>query len=344
MLINYDQARQAKSRLQFWRNRINIIEEKIRRNEGTLKVYEWWERMYCETPYLTFARDSYIEERFYDHFHNMVRLTADGQIVLRKDFAEPPGLIAPIFYHLKIELSARGKDIPKTTDAIEHQLGKYFSSGTPTGVKLFKNLPETIENVIVKFGKKNHLERMINKGELRLTPADFYNDNKLAIGMQDIETERWFHDPKFDYVLAGKTKLNYKGVSKEIEDGFLKYSVHCPNYLLWSACKDIDRRIPDDFDSNAAVIIKDPNKFINRLSDKAREIWPKAKIYNGDVEYYDPCSSTYAKRRPATIKHFKFLYQQEWRFCVFPREEDMPTEPRQVVLGALGDIAELVTL
>lgn len=344
MLTNFEQARQAKLRLQFWRNKMITIEEKRNKNDNTLKAQEWWEREYYQSPYLTFARDAYLEERFFDHFHNTVRLTAEGKIAPRNDFAEPSGLIAPLFSHLKLEFSSRGKGLPKTTETIKNQLGKYFENGTPTGVTLFKDLPETIENVIVKFGQKNHLERMLNYGEIRLTPANFYNNSDLVMAMQDIETERWFHDPKFDYILAGKTRVEYKGVSKEIEDGFLKYSVSCPDYLLWSACLDIDRRIPDDFRSNAAVIIKDKNKFISRFSDKTREIWPRAKIYNGAVKYYDPCSYLDAKKRPATIKHFKFLYQQEWRFCAFPLNEDMPREPQTIELGSLADIAELVSL
>ncbi|WP_427238361.1 hypothetical protein [Bacillus altitudinis] len=344
MLANFEKARQAKSRLQFWKKEFDKIEEKRKRNSDNLTRQEWWEREYYETPYLTFARDSYLEERFFDHFHNIVRLTAEGQIAPREDFAEPSGLIAPLFSHLKLEFSARGKGLPKVRDPIRDQLGKYFVNGTPTGVRLFRDLPETIGNVIVKFGKKNHLENMINKGAVRLTPADFYNNGDLIEAMQDLETERWFHDPKFGHIISGKSIINYQGVDRQIEDGFLKYSISCPNYLLWSACKDIDRRLPDDFQADAAVIIKEPNKFINLISNKTREIWPRAKIYNGDVKYYDPCSYVDAKRRPATIKHFKFLYQREWRFCAFPSVDDMPNEPMIVELGSLGDIAELVTL
>lgn len=339
-----DDIEQAKSRLSFWRNKFDEIEGKKTRNGGLLRRQEWWEREYYEVPYLTFASREYLEQRFFDHFHNQVRLTAEGQIAPRRDFADGGGLIAPLFSHMMLEFNARGLGLPAANEKALQQLEKYFENGEPTGVRLFRGLPEELDDVIVKFGKHQHLKPMLAHGRLRLTPAEFYQNSGLVEAMRDRETERWFHDPKFDLILAGEKYFNFNGINAKIEDGFFKFLVSCPNYVLWSACKDIDRRLPDDFSADAALIIRKPLVFASRIKQTIKKVWPKTPTWGGDVKYYDPCSSSDMQRRPETIKHFSYLYQREWRFCAFPDEESMPTQPLEISIGSLEDIAELVTL
>jgi hypothetical protein len=342
--MNKSDIEQAKTRLSMWKDKLREIEHRKANNGGMLKRQEWWEREYFETPYLTFASNDYLEQRFFDHFHNQLRLTAEGKIAPRPDFADGGGLIAPLFSHMMLEFGARGLGLPVVNEKAFRQLDKYFEDGEPTGVQLFRGLPETLDDVIVKFGKRQHLKPMLEHGKLRLSPAEFYQSSGLVEAMKDQETERWFHDPQFDLILAGKSNFKIKGVDTKIQDGFLKFSINCPNYLLWSACKDIDRRLPDDFCADAAIIIRNPLIFSSRLKQEATRIWPKSPTWCGDVKYYDPCSFADIKRRPETIKHFSYLYQREWRFCAFPDEDMMPKEPLEISIGSIKDIADLVTL
>lgn len=185
---------------------------------------------------------------------------------------------------------------------------------------------------------------MLSQGRMRLTPANFYSNGSLVKAMQDLETERWFHDPQFNLALKGQKTVTFGGHEIELEDGFFKIPYSCPEYLLWSACNDIDRRLPDDFSADAALIIKSPQKFAGRLKQHVMKSFPNTPTWFGNVTYYDPCSFVDMKRRPETIKHFSFLYQQEWRFCTFPPEDRMPNEPVEISIGSLDDIAELLTL
>ena len=339
-----NEIEQAKSRLSLWRDRFQEIEKRMKQNGGVLRRQEWWEREYYQAPYLTFASNNYLEQRFFDHFHNQVRLTGEGRIAPREDFADGSGLIAPLFTHMILEFRARGLCLPVVNEKAMRQLYKYFENGCPTGVRLFKELPEKLEGVIVKFGKHRHLKPMVEHGRLRITPAEFYQRAELAEAMRDRETERWFHDPKFEFILSGKDQVHIKGISAKIEDGFFKFVVSCPNYVLWSACKDIDRRLPDDFEADTAVIIRRPDEFSSRLAKAVKKVWPTVPVWCGDVKYYDPCSFVDMKRRPETTKHFSYLYQREWRFCAFPNDGQMPEEPLDLTLGSLADIADMVTL
>jgi hypothetical protein len=333
----------AKARISFFKSQLDELDTR-KKNQGTLKRYEWWQLEYLQTPYLALASDKYLDERFFDHYHNTLRLNSEGLIGPREDFGDSSGLIGPLVSHLMLEYGARGKSFPNMAGSEGRDLDKYFAKGKPTGVRLFKGLPETLNNVIVKFGKRHYLESALRLGELRLTPANFYQSGSLMKAMQDFETERWFHDPKFDAALAGKTYVKVQGKELKLEDGFLKFSISCPNYLLWSACKDIDRRLPDDFAADAALIIRKPQAFVSRLTKHVNKMFPSMSSWSGDVKYYDPCSFVDMKLRPETIKHFSFLYQREWRFCAFPEQIDMPKEPLMITLGALDDIADLITL
>lgn len=335
---------QAKSRLSLWRERFQETERRRKQNDGLLKRQEWWEREYFKTPYLTFASNAYLEQRFFDHFHNQVRLTGEGKIAPRKDFADGAGLIAPLFVHMMLEFDARGLGLPAANEKARQQFDRYFENGEPTGVRLFRGFPEELEGVIVKFGKYRHLKPMFEHGKLRLTPAEFYQKAGLAEVMRDRETEREFHDPKFDLILAGKDHVHINGTTAKIEDGFFKFVMSCPNYVLWSSCKDIDRRLPDDFGADTAVIIRRPDEFSSRLAKAVAKVWPTVPVWSGDIKYYDPCSFVGMKQRPETIKHFSYLYQREWRFCAFPNEGQMPKEPLNLNIGSLEDIADMVTL
>lgn len=333
-----------KERLAFWNKKAEHYVEKARANGGKYKRSDGWYHEYCDTPYLTFASGEYLQRRFIDQFHNNVRLTASGQIAPRMDFAEDDGLFAPLFSHLWLEYEARGGT---PTDAIvkaRGELDRYFHVRPPRGARLFKDYPETLENVVVKFGKRKHMENMLTKGELRITPSGFYSQGSLLKAMQDLETQREFHLPAFNEVLEGKSTISIKGVNGQVVDGFVKLVVECPDYMLWCACQDIDRRLPEDFGADAALIIRNVSAFVQRLSGVVRSIWPKSKIWSGAVGYYDPCSHVHLKRRPETIKHFSFAYQREWRTCIFPPEDQLPNEPVLLALGSLADIAELVVM
>jgi hypothetical protein len=327
-----------------WTQEANYY-RRIIESTGSLPRSDWWRYEYCQTPYLMVASNEYLAQRWIDQYHNNCRLTAAGQLAPRQDFADASGMYGPLFTHLTMEYQTRG-GIPDAVVAEgSSQLDKYFRKGEPTGIRLFQDYPETIDNVIVKFGKKEHIEAMLATGEVRVTPSSFYSRGSLLKAMRDLESEREFHVPVFNAVLAGKTHATIQGGFRgEIIDGFVKERVECPNYVLWCACRDIDRRMPDDFEADTALIIRSPNAFAARFHQKLKTMWPGIKASYGPVQYYDPCSFTHRKVKPVHLKHFSFSYQREWRFSAFPIASQMPEEPFTTNLGSLTDIADLVTL
>jgi hypothetical protein len=342
--VNPVEIEECKQRLAMRAYQAAELEKQSAQNGGKLKRSEWWNLEYYRDPYLTLASQNYLSDRFIDHYHNCSRLTSGGQIAPHYEFSKDDGLLGPLFSHLNIEFSIRGGVPEETFKRANNELDKYFHAEIATGVQMFRSYPEKLENVIAKFGQKQHLVALLNNGDLRLTPANYYKRGSLLKAMRDLETEREFHIPQFGAALSGKNSIQVGDFDWKIQDGFAKIVKKCPEYLLWSACLDIDRRMPDDFGANAALVIRDPNEFTARLARIVKGTWPDDPIWFGPVNYFDPCSVVHHKTRPEQIKHFSFYYQREWRFCAFPREGKMPEEPILVSVGALNDIAELVTL
>ena len=328
----------------YWRHLAERYRATSERN-GALPRSDWWRYEYCQTPYLMLASDDYLAQRWLDQYHNNVRLTAAGQIAPRQDFADGQGMFGPLFAHLMMEFGTRGGVPTKLISEGNEMMSKYFAKGEPTGVRLFNGYPESVDGVIVKFGKREHIEKMLNDGQVRVTPSTFYSQASLSKAMHDLESERQFHHPAFDAVRLGRTHAKTTtGFAGPIEDGFIKETVRCPEYILWCACRDIDRRMPDDFNADAALIIRKPDVFASRFGTGLRKVWPSVKIKVGPVTYYDPCSFVHRKEKPVHLKHFQFAYQREWRLCAFPTASQMPAAAFNIELGTLSDIAEIVTL
>jgi hypothetical protein len=333
---------EAKARLNHWKQKALEYDRVFDSNGGKYTRSDSWYHEYCKTPYLAFASSEYLAERFIAHFHNNMFITSDGGITLRTDFAADDCLFGPLFAHLHIEYKQRGGIPSEVIKTAKAEINKYHFVSAPRGVTMFRNYPQNLERVVVKFGKQQHLQNMIDLGEIRLSPAGFYSKNDLSKAMRDLENKREFHLPAHEEIIRGQTTIKIKELTAQIIDGFLKISIECPEYLLWSGCLDIDRRMPDDFTADAALIIREPVQFAERFQKAVKKTLPEAKFWFGPVTYFDPCSQVHMKTRPEIIKHFSYAYQREWRICVFPVDGQMPTEPITLRLGALNDIAELV--
>lgn len=340
----YRSAVETRRIFAYWMQRAEGYKDALAR-DGGLPVSDHWRLEYCSVPYLMLASNEYLAARWLDHFHNNVRLTRIGEISLRDDFSDASSLFGPLFSHLEMEYGTRGGIPVSLAVEAREQISKYFRNGVPIGVSLFEGYPETLNNVIVRFGKRQHIEAMLHNGEVRVTPSNFYSNASLSSAVRDLECEREFHIPAFKSVFSGETHASTKNSKRvKIEDGFVKEVRKSPNYVLWCACLDIDRRMPDDFEADAALIIKKPNSFASRFKSKLLEVWPGVKVKFGPVEYYDPCSFVHMDSKTSHLKHFRYAYQREWRLCAFPSVDQLPNEAFNIHLGSLDDIAELVTL
>lgn len=198
----------------------NQLRERLRGIEERRLHYEWkseqpvrlclhevWRHTYLAYPYLVGAPDERVAERFKAIFMNVNELSPEGKLShVPMDVTDE---YMQIFTHMLEEYGARRDGHPPDETIVEARLPllKYFEHGTPSGVRMFQDYQVPDTPILVKYGKRQFLEPMVKRGELRLANAGLYNDVGFLNAVRDDETSRTFFIPTFKERLAGQTHI-----------------------------------------------------------------------------------------------------------------------------------------
>lgn len=334
------------------RERLRGIEERRRHFEwkskqpGRLCLHEVWRHTYLAHPYLLGAPDERVAERFKAIFMNVNELSPEGKLSLVR--MEVTDEYMQVFTHMLEEYGTRRDGHPpgEVIGEARRPLLKYFENGTPPlGMRMFEgyNVPET--SILVKYGKKQFLEPMIEHGQLRLANAGLYNDAGYLDAVRDDETSRTFFIPTFRERLAGETHLEIAGHRQPFDDDDIVLPLIFDDYYLFSLCEHVHYRMPTDFEADAAIVIRDPALFKQRLISTFLARFPGWTPMAGSVIYYDPYRDYTKFRVPEMAKHFGYAYQKEARI-VFrpPQKPSAPLEPVHLTIGSMRHYADLVAV
>ena len=285
--------------------------------------------------------DDRVAKRFRDIFINTTELTPDGKVGVH-DF-EKDDTPSQKFTHMLEEYCSRGGTPMGVIAAARKPVLRYFENGAPVGVKMFDGYQAPPIPFYVKYGRKQFLEPMLREGRIRICPATFYNKSTFLQSVQDDETKRTFFVPTFRERLAGKDSLDFQGRRIVFGDDDIILPVVRPDYFLFSLCDQIYCRLPTDFDADAALIIREPGLFTQRVISHFLTKRPDCEPLYGLVTYYDPYGD-YSKIRVAEMsKHFGYAYQREVRIAFRPKHPvRRGLEPEFLKIGPMSDYAELV--
>ncbi len=339
--VTVDQIRQ---RLDAIDGRRRHYEQKSR-EPGRLRLHEVWRHTYLAHPYLLGAPDERVAERFKSIFMNVNELSGEGKLSLVP--MEVTDEYMQVFTHLLEEYGTRRNGHPPDEVIAEARLPllKYFEDGTPLGVRMFEgyDLPNT--PILVKYGQRQFMEPMFERGELRVANAGLYNDAGFLDAVRDDETSRTFFIPTFRERLAGETHLEIAGHRQPFDDDDIVLPLVFDDYFLFSLCEHVHYRMPTDFRADAAIVIRDPELFKQRLISAFLARHSDWKPMAGSVIYYDPYRDYTKFRVPEMAKHFGYAYQKEVRI-VFrsPRKLLSPLEPVNLTIGPMKDYADLVAV
>ena len=313
---------------------------------GRLTRHEVWRHQYLARPYLIGAPDERLAERFCNIFLNVMEITPNGKIsplpIVEMD--EP----TQVFTHLLEEYASRtGEALPSEDiqSTARKPFLKYFEHGTPIGMILFDGYAPPANPILVKYGKRQFLEPMMRKGELRLANAALYNDANLLDSVRDDETSRTFFIPTYRERLAGKTHIDFQGHRMEFGDDDFVLPLEFDDYYLFSLCEKIHYRMPTDFDADAAIVIRNPETFRRRLMSSFLSRYPDWEAMAGQVTYYDPYRDYSKFTVPEMAKHFGYAYQKEYRIVFRPRRKILGAlQPLFLSIGSMEDYADFVRL
>jgi hypothetical protein len=80
------------------------------------------------------------------------------------------------------------------------------------------------------------------------------------------------------------------------------------------------------------------------LGDAARANLSTATMQNGPIVYVDPLLPTTDQLFVPLVKHFKYTYQDEYRFCWLPPTRIPRVKYVDVQTGSLKDFSDLIVL
>ena len=327
---------------QYFQMRRRELAKQAATNMGKLPYHQWFRHDYYCNPYPILETDEAVSERFTDIFVNTVTLTKAGQLALTP-MMENDARFARRFTEATEETNWRGALTRDAIAAARAPLVAYFKDGEPLGCRMFGERDYLPGKCLVKYSKQLFVSDMLQHGRFRISPASEYSKGSHIKAVKDFETARPYKVKALSDVLKGRNAIDYRGIRMEIENGVLPIELMMDNYFLFSTCTELDRRMPTDFEADAALIIKDKKTFLHRFRAALLEKQPGCRFLEGDVYYYDPYNDVPKDRNQELWKHFSYAYQREHRCILRTRNLGAePLEPFFVELGPLDDIAEAV--
>lgn len=328
--------------LDWYQTRMAEIEAERISNSGKLARHEWWRLEYYRNPYLLLCSEDELFQRFIDIFSNAVGLNDVGQISFEADDIRGDKQFFRVFTQIMEACNSRGGIQHDLLNKAQSEIAKYFRNGTPPGVSMFEGLPTQKANTIVKFSRREHLEPMLKFGRIRLAPASFYSKGSLLKSMRDLETEKVFRIPAIKEALEGQNHISVRGQNLPISGGAVSLRLSVPDYFLFSTCLEMDRRMPTDFDADAALVIENKELFVRKVKKAIKKAVGQADIHAGPVEYFDPFRWSGKPPVPEMMKHFAYAYQKEHRIAARPIGGMSSSEPVFIEIGAMDSFARLV--
>ncbi len=330
---------QLKTRYRFMQSRQSDLERGAEANGGNLPRSDWWRHEYVSRPYLLGCSDDRLALRFHDVFINQTELSHEGLIGLLP--VDNDGAFMRKFTHLLEEYAVRG-GLPDLAEA-RKPIADYFANGGPIAARIFAQYIEPSRPFLVKYGDRQFLDPMLREGNIRICPASYYNDTSHNAAVQDDEISRVFCIPTYQERLDGSTYTDIQGHRLEFNDDDIMLPVVVPDYFLLSLCDHIYYRMPTDFNANAALVIRDPVRFTQRVISAFLARYPDWEPMEGPVTYYDPYLDYTKFRIPEMAKHFGYSYQREVRIAFrSKRRITEMLEPIFLSIGSMEDYADLL--
>lgn len=307
--------------------------------------HELWRCEYYKNPYLILEEDETILERFADIFTNSLDISTEG-MVTPGPMMENDARLSRYFTEIIEETNRRGILHKDSMQPAFTQINEYYRNGDPPiGVHMFKDLPIVQKDHLYKFSKREFVRDMYEHGRFRISPASYYAKGSHLRAVKDLETERNYRLKAIHDVINGRDSVEVSGEHVSIVNGIVQVSFNIDDYFLFSTCKELSRRMPTDFESDAVLIIKRKREFIDRFKFELEQSYPGWEFLERDVYYYDAYHDLPKERNQEFYKHISYAYQKEHRCILRPRYTGLTSSqfsPFFVELGSLSDIAEVV--
>lgn len=306
-----------------------------------------WYEEYRERRYLADTPDEVVMQRARELISNISTLEQNGKIGCVQPELQNGFFLWRLFSHLLEESRLRTGSYQGLF--IKHGLHKALmpkptSPNLPASEAVLRISQELTKlRRLFKFGKKKWMRALLEHGEIRIAPASMYNDTSLGPAIADDELSYDLATMAFDEDILSLHSFQTRlvDVFGEPKPKHHRLTMET-NYYVWCASFGLKLRLFDDFDADSVLVIHDTGEFSRRLIQAIRNPLHGWRLTPCAVHYFDPYHPSKETRNVFACKHFKYLYQEEFRYVFLPPTPTAKLEPLSLTLGPLSDIAEVI--
>lgn len=186
---------------------------------------------------------------------------------------------------------------------------------------------------LYRYSKYHHLTRSLLDGSFRLSPASAYKDMLTDVARQDDEQVR------IREVAANDISMMNQTTGAAIRPiGQVKFTKSInTNYYVLCLSESADDRMYELFkDTNSCLIIRNPDKFCERLHAAVAKALPNWGAMDAPIAY-----GTESPFGAVFEKDVRYFPQREWRFAWMPSDAMAQLPVLDVRMGSIEDIAEI---
>jgi hypothetical protein len=303
-----------------------------------------WRLQYREDRYLRGLSQTELNQRIRDLVLNQIVLTETGKFGLI-EINEVTRHLPEVWTHVLEEMHLRHGPYPAgfTPDArprLDPIPGVVGDLARKTADALAQRREHA--SVLVKFGKRTHMESLFTRGAMRVQPASFYSRQDLNGAMHDDELRLTLSVTlsREDIVRLVKNPeaVPPDGPEQRLDTEFQAQS----DYWIYCVSTSVAPRLFADFHADACVIIHSPTVFTDRLRRAESGDMRNARFASGPAVYIDPFRPKDSLVFVPFAKHFRYSYQKEHRFAWLPRARSEKLTHVDLEVGPLHDVAELI--
>ena len=310
-------------------------------------IFMRWYEEYRERRYLAEATDEEVMRRARDLISNLTTLEQNGKIGCLDPESQSGFFLWRLFSHLLEESRLRAgsyQALFKKYGLQEALLVKSTSPNPPASEAVLRVSQEHTQlRRIFKFGRRERMHALLDHGEVRIAPASMYNDASLASAIADDELSYDLATAVFNDDLLSLHPFQNRLIDVFGEPKSAPHRIAMrTNYYVWCTSFGLKLRLFNDFDADSVLVIRDAGEFSRRLIQAVRNPLHGWRFAPCAVHYFDPYHPSAETRNVFACKHFRYMYQEEFRYVFLPSSPQTILEPLYLTLGPLGDIAEVL--
>jgi hypothetical protein len=315
-------------------------------NNRLMPRHEAWRQVYREGRYCRHLSQRELNQRVRDVFLNMMRVTPETKVGL-------PAMDATgirwmeLWTHVLEEMRLRHGPYPAgfTRDILYSEpLPDFAGELASKAAAVLSQRGLKQGDVFIKYGKPEHMAALLEHGAIRVQCASYYGtlDHNGAIRDDELSLPLSFSLTREDIL---KLVVNPQDVPGGPFDQRMDLSYRSDrDYWLYCVTTSVEPRLFVDFMATACVIIKDKERFRRLLRAQSAVSFPNTTYHDGRAVYIDPLLPSSARIFIPISKHFRYAYQEEFRFVWRPNTPVQRLSHVDLEVGPLASIAELVML